>query len=116
VPGFEIVNVIGTVTYQQELELSSLAETFEQRPEVTSVTHELADSHWLQTRFAPDDTYVPLYRSGKCSIIGATSPAHSEEVVRQVNTLMRELLEFEYQPTPKSGIPSQQQKLIRLFR
>ena len=96
---YEIANVVGMITYQQKLELSALAETFEQRDEVTSVTYEPAENHWLQTRFAPDDTYVPFYRSGKCSIVGATSPEHFEEMVERVNTLMRELLEFDYEPT-----------------
>jgi transcription initiation factor TFIID TATA-box-binding protein len=96
---FEIANVVGMVTYQQELDLSALAETFEQRPEINSVTYEPAENHWLQTRFAPDDTYVPFYRSGKCSIVGVTSPEHFEEVVKRVNTLMRELLNFDYEPT-----------------
>jgi transcription initiation factor TFIID TATA-box-binding protein len=87
------------VTYQQELDLSALAETFEQRPQINSVTYEPAENHWLQTRFAPDDAYVPFYRSGKCSIVGATSPEHFEEMVGRVNMLMRELLEFDYEPT-----------------
>jgi transcription initiation factor TFIID TATA-box-binding protein len=64
---FEIANVVGMVAYQQEFDLSALAETFEQRPEINSVTYEPAENHWLQTRFAPDDTYVPFYRNGKCS-------------------------------------------------
>ena len=98
---FEIANVVGTVTYQQELDLSALAETFKQRPEINSVTYEPAENHWLQARFAPDDTYVPFYRSGKCSIVGVTSPEHFEEMVAQVNAVMRELLEFEYEPTAK---------------
>jgi transcription initiation factor TFIID TATA-box-binding protein len=42
---------------------------------------------------------VPFYRSGKCSIVGATSPEHFEGMVERVNTLMRELLEFDYEPT-----------------
>ena len=96
---FEIANVVGMITYQQELELSALAETFEERDEISSVTYEPAENHWLQTRFAPDDTYVPFYRSGKCSIVGATSPEHFDEMVERVNTLMQELLEFEYEPT-----------------
>ena len=96
---FEIANVVGMVTYQQELDLSALAETFEQRDEINSVKYEPAENHWLQTHFAPDDTYVPFYRTGKCSIAGATSPEHFEEVVERVNTLMRELLEFDYEPT-----------------
>jgi len=96
---FEIANVVGTITYQQELELSALAETFKQRHEINSVTYEPADNHWLQTRFAPDNTYVPFYRSGKCSVTGAESPEHFTEVVERVNPLMRELLGFEYEPT-----------------
>lgn len=98
---FEIANVVGTITYQQELDLSTLAETFSQRNEINSVTYEPAENHWLQTRLAPDDTYVPFYRSGKCSIVGATSPEHFEEMVERVNSLMRELLEFDYEPTAK---------------
>ena len=96
---FEIANVVGMITYEQEFELSAFAETFEQRSKINSVTYEPAENHWLQARFAPDDTYVPFYRSGKCSIVGATSPDHFEEVVERVNTLMRELLEFDYEPT-----------------
>ena len=87
------------ITYRQELELSALAATFEQRDEITSVTYEPAENHWLQTRFAPDEMYVPFYRSGKCSIVGAKSPEYFEEMVERVNRLMRELLEFDYEPT-----------------
>ena len=96
---FEIANVIGWIEYKQELDLAELAETFEQRPEINSVTYEPTKNHWLQSRFAPDDSYVPFYRSGKCSVVGATSPEHFDEMVQRVNTLMRELLEFEYEPT-----------------
>lgn len=96
---FEIANVVGIVNYQEEIDLSALAETFEQRPEISSVTYEPAENHWLQTRFAPDDTYVSFYRSGKCSIVGVTSPERFKEIVERVNTLMRELLEFDYEPT-----------------
>lgn len=87
------------ITYRQELELSALAETFEQRDEIISVTYEPAENHWLQTRFTPDGTYVPFYRSGKCSIVGTKSPEHFERMVQRVNRLMRELLEFDYEPT-----------------
>ncbi|CCQ35484.1 TATA-binding transcription initiation factor [Natronomonas moolapensis 8.8.11] len=99
--GFEIANVAGTITYQQELDLSALAETFRQRPEINSVTYEPDENHWLQVWFAPNDTYVSFYRSGKCSIVGATSPKQFDELVERVNALMRELLEFDYEPTAK---------------
>lgn len=94
----EIVNVVGTITYQQEVDLAALAETFEAREEITSVTFEPAENHWLQTRFGPDETYVAFYRSGRCSIAGCTSVEHFETVVEQVNSVMRDLLEFEYKP------------------
>ena len=96
---FEVANVVGMITYQQEMDLAALAETFEERKEITSVTYEPADNHWLQTRFAPDDTYVAFYRSGRCSIAGGESIEHFETVVKQVNEVMRDLLEYEYEPS-----------------
>jgi transcription initiation factor TFIID TATA-box-binding protein len=96
---FEVVNVVGMITYQQELDLAALAETFEDREEITSVTYEPAENHWLQTRFAPDDSYVAFYRSGRCSIAGGDSIEHFETVVKRVNSVMRDLLEFSYDPT-----------------
>lgn len=97
-PELEIANVVGMITYQQELDLAALAETFEERKEITSVTYEPAENHWLQTRFAPDDTYVAFYRSGRCSIAGCTSIDHFESIVQRVNDVMCDLLEFDYEP------------------
>ncbi len=86
------------ITYHQELELSALAETFEDREEITSAIYEPAENHWLQTRFAPDDTYVAFYRSGRCSIAGCESTGHFYAIAEQVNDVMRDLLEYEYKP------------------
>ena len=94
----EVANVVGMITYQQELDLAALAETFDERDEITDVTYEPADNHWLQTRFAPDDTYVAFYRTGRCSIAGCRSIEHFETMVDRVNAVMRELLDFEYEP------------------
>jgi transcription initiation factor TFIID TATA-box-binding protein len=96
---FDIANVVGMITYQQEFDLSALAETFEEKDEVLSVKYEPSNNHWLQVRFEPDGVYVPFYRKGKCTITGAKSLDHFEEVVQRVNTLMRELLDFEYKPS-----------------
>jgi transcription initiation factor TFIID TATA-box-binding protein len=98
VTGFEVVNVVGMITYEQELDLEALAETFSEREEITNVTYEPAENHWLQTRFAPDDTYVAFYRSGRCSIAGGESVEHFESMVERVNNVMRDLLKFEYDP------------------
>lgn len=100
--GFEIVNIVGWISYRQELDLAALADTFTNRSEITSVTYEPGENHWLQTNFAPDDTYVAFYRSGRCSITGVDSVKQFEDVVERVNTLMVDLLEFDF--TPESNI------------
>ena len=94
----EIVNVVGMITYRQELDLRALAETFSEREEIADVTYEPADNHWLQTRFNPDDSYVAFYRSGRCSVAGADSVEHFYEIASRVTTVMRDLLKFDYEP------------------
>jgi transcription initiation factor TFIID TATA-box-binding protein len=66
----EIINVVGWISYPQELDLAALADTFATRSEITSVRYEPAKDAWVQTHFTPDDTYVAFYRSGRCSITG----------------------------------------------
>lgn len=46
----------------------------------------------------PNDTYVASYRTGRCSIAGCRSIEHFEVMADRVNAVMRELLEFEYEP------------------
>lgn len=75
-----------------------MADTFSNREEITDVTFEPAENHWLQTRFTPDDTYVAFYQSGRCSIAGCTSVEHYQEIVQRVNSVMQDLLKFEYEP------------------
>lgn len=88
-------------TLDKYLDLAALADTFTKRSEVMSVTYEPAENHWLQANFAPDDTYVAFYRSGRCSITGIDSVEHFEDVVERVNAVMRDLLEFEFTPESK---------------
>ena len=94
----DVANVVGIITYQQELALDALADTLTKRDEITDVTYEPSENHWLQTRFAPDDTYVAFYRSGKSSIVGCQSIDHLHEIADRVNAVMQDLLEFEYEP------------------
>lgn len=95
---FEIVNVVGTITYQQEFDLSELSDTFGRRDEISSVVYEPENNHWLQTHFSPNDTYVPFYRNGKCSIVGVKSLDKFYNVAGEINELMGELLEYDYEP------------------
>jgi transcription initiation factor TFIID TATA-box-binding protein len=94
----EVVNIVGTITYQQELDLAALAETLSKHEGITSVTYKPSENHWLQTRFAPDDTYIAFYRSGRCSVVGCKSIEDFEIVVQRVNSVMRNLLDFDYNP------------------
>lgn len=94
----EIVNVVGMITYRQELELQALADTFSERDEIESVEYNPADNHWLQARFQPDSAYVAFYRSGRCSVAGADSIEHFYEIEQRVTKLMRDLLKFDYTP------------------
>ena len=97
-PDVEIVNVVGMITYRQELDLQALADTFSTRDEIESVEYNPADNHWLQTRFRPDSAYVAFYRSGRCSVAGANSIEHFIEVEQCVTDVMRDLLQFDYTP------------------
>lgn len=96
---FEVANIVGTITYRQELDLAALADTFSGREEISSVTYEPSENHWLQTRFAPDETYVAFYRSGQCSIVGCESIEHFYSTADRVNDVMCDLLGLDYQPT-----------------
>lgn len=94
----EVANVVGMITYQQELDLSALADTLAEREEVTNVKYEPTEANWLQTRFAPDESYVAFYRTGSCSVAGAQSIAHFHDVVERVDNVMSDLLDYEYDP------------------
>ena len=94
----EVANIVGSITYPQEIDLAELAATFETLDTVSSVIYEPADNHWLQTRFVPDETYVAFYRSGRCSIAGCHSVDHLHEVGGRVNEVMTDLLEWGNEP------------------
>lgn len=97
----EVVNVVGWISYRQELDLRALADAFATRSEITSVTYEPAENHWVQSNFAPNDTYVAFYRSGRCSITGVDSVEQFESVVGRVNAVMQDLLGFDFTPESK---------------
>lgn len=94
----DVVNVIGWISYHQELELEALAEAFSERDEISEVKYEPGTNPWLQTYFEPNDIYVAFYRSGKCSIPGCGSIDHFEYISNKVNNVMKDLLDFSYEP------------------
>jgi len=95
---FDVANVIGWISYQQELDLQALADAFSARDEISEVEYDPELNPWLQTHFNPDEVYVAFYRTGKCSIPGCESIEHFEDVSDRVNDVMRDLLGFSYEP------------------
>ena len=74
----EVANVVGMITYQQELDLAALAETFDERDEITDVTYEPADNHWLQTHFAPTTRTSPSIGPGAVRLL-AVDPSSTSK-------------------------------------
>lgn len=91
----DVVNVVGTITYEQGLELSALAEDLAKREEVSSTVYEPAENHWLQVRLKSDDTYIAVYRSGKCSIVGCDSIEEFSDTAEEVTGVIGDLLEVD---------------------
>lgn len=69
-PEIEIVNVVGMITYEQELDLSALADAFSTCDGITDVTYDPAENHWLQLSktvmrsvyaFSPGRTILRIY-------------------------------------------------------
>jgi transcription initiation factor TFIID TATA-box-binding protein len=98
VTDFNVANVVGWISYQQEFDLEALVEAFSNRDEISDIKYEPESNPWLQTHFDPDNIYVAFYRTGKCSIPGCESIEHFDEMSTRVNDVMRDLIGFSYEP------------------
>lgn len=95
---FSVDNIVGVITFPQELDLRALGETFSQHEQVRDVKFEPEKNHWLQSHIEPDGTYVAFYRSGRASIAGCNSMEHFTDVAERVDSIMRDLLEYDTRP------------------
>jgi transcription initiation factor TFIID TATA-box-binding protein len=95
---FNVANVVGRISYQQEFDLEALAEAFSSRDEIADIKYEPEVNPWLQTQFNPEKIYVAFYRTGKCSIPGCKSIEHFNEISMRVNDVMRDIIGFSYEP------------------
>jgi transcription initiation factor TFIID TATA-box-binding protein len=98
VPKFEVANVVGSIMFQQELNLTAFENTFRECDKISGVIYEPAENHWLQTRFGEDEKYVAFYRGGRSSVAGCDSIAQFESIADEVVGVMRDLLDFDYEP------------------
>lgn len=92
----EIVNIIGTLDFNRELELSAVADLLRSSNQVNNVEYTPGRIHWLQSYFnSPQkdtERYVAFYRSGSCAIVGCKSTSELETVARVIKEVMEPVI------------------------
>lgn len=95
----DIVNVVGHLHFQRELELSAVADLLQSSEHVSRIKYEPSENHWLQTWFQVPDTdierYVSFYRSGAAMITGCVTIEEFNDVADQVELVMDPVIEHE---------------------
>jgi transcription initiation factor TFIID TATA-box-binding protein len=98
---FEVTNILGTLTFDQELDLAALEQDLGEFDEISGIKYKPSDNHWLQTRFGDDETYIAFYRTGKCAIAGPNSLDEFQRTSEMVVNVMESMLDKEMDVTPK---------------
>ncbi|MHC3378196.1 TATA-box-binding protein [Haloarcula sp. H-GB5] len=98
---FEVTNIVGTLTFDQELDLAALEQGLGEFDKISGIKYKPSDNHWLQTRFGDDETYVAFYRTGKCAIAGPNSLDEFQRTAEMVVDVMESLLDREIEATSK---------------
>lgn len=92
-----IVNVVGHIDFQRELELSAVAELLRNNNLVSRVEYKPEENHWLQTWFTSPvtntDRYVSFYRSGAAMATGCTSVDEFQQLADRVESVMNPAVE-----------------------
>lgn len=93
----EIVNLIGVLDFDREIELSAVGDLLRSSSDVEEVEYNPSKVHWLQTYFkSPDarvERYVAFYRSGSCAIVGCDSISELENLSDLVKEVMEPVIE-----------------------
>jgi transcription initiation factor TFIID TATA-box-binding protein len=92
---FEVVNVAGTVDFQQRIALSPLANSLSERDEVNRVEYDPSELHLIHSWFFEDDTYVAFYKNGTCVTTGAGSLDRFYEVSDAVGDAIEDIVDLE---------------------
>ena len=95
----EITNIVGTLNFHREIDLSAVADLLESVDYVSEVNYTPEKNHWLQTRFEIDgeSKYVAFYRSGSCAFVGCSSFDRLDRLVELVKEAMEPVIQK--QPT-----------------
>jgi len=92
---FEVVNVVGTINFQQRIALSPLADSLAERDEVNRVDYDPSELHLIHTWFFEDDIYVAFYKNGTCAVTGADSFEKFYEVSEAVGDIVEDIVDLE---------------------
>jgi transcription initiation factor TFIID TATA-box-binding protein len=90
-----VVNVVGTVDFQQRIALSPLADSLAERNEVNRVEYDPSELHLIHSWLFEDDIYVAFYKNGTCAVTGAGSLGRFYEVSNVIGDLVKDIVDFE---------------------
>jgi transcription initiation factor TFIID TATA-box-binding protein len=96
---FEVVNVGGTVDFQQRIALSPLADSLADRDEINRVDYDPSELHLIHSWFFEDDIYVAFYKNGTCAVTGAGSLDGFYEISDAVSDIVEDIVDFEIEST-----------------
>ena len=94
-----MVNVVGTVNFQQRIALSPLADSLSERDEVNRVEYDPSELHLIHSWLFEDDIYVAFYKNGTCSVTGAGSLDRFYEVSGAVGYAVEDIVDFDIEAT-----------------
>jgi transcription initiation factor TFIID TATA-box-binding protein len=94
VTDLELVNIVGVVDFNRQLNLAATAELLESSSVVREVTYSPEKNHWLQTKFELDGKlkYVAFYKSGSCTSVGCNSFEQLNRLVKVVENSMQPVI------------------------
>jgi transcription initiation factor TFIID TATA-box-binding protein len=92
---FEVVNVVGTIEFNQRIALRPLADSLASCEEIDHVDYDPSDLHLIHSWLSDDNIYVAFYKNGTCSITGVDSLEKLYQVSDKVIRIMQDILDFD---------------------
>ena len=93
-PNVEVVNIVASLDFHRELDLSAVANLLESSDVISKVKYSPEETHWLQTRFEQngESKYVAFYRSGTCALVGCDSFERIDQLVELVKNELKPVI------------------------
>ena len=90
----EVVNIVASLDFHRELNLSAVADLLGSSDVVSKVKCSPEETHWLQTRFeqSGESKYVAFYRSGSCALVGCDSFERLDQLVELVKDELKPVI------------------------